>query len=80
MRPTLLLEGVEFLRAAARAGRCACIAASSVRSWPYQRNTRERMRNSYSGGTMRDSGSRMAMMMPSASHMRSTRLASQNGR
>ena len=37
------------------------------------------MRNWYSGGTMRDSGSSTASRIPSASHMRSTRFASQNG-
>jgi hypothetical protein len=41
---------------------------------------RERTRNSYSGGTTRDSGIRMATIDSITTHMRSTRLAIQNGR
>ena len=36
--------------------------------------------NGVGGGTIRDSGIRMAMIDTSATHMRSTRLAAQNGR
>lgn len=51
-----------------------------ARRRPYQRKMRERTRNWYSGGTTRDRGSRAASKIPSTSHIRSIRLASQNGR
>jgi hypothetical protein len=76
-----LLQPVEFaLQSSRGGGGCDDMRCSMSRSCAYQRNTRERTRNSYSGGTMRDSGSMTAMMMPSTSHMRSMRLASQNFR
>jgi len=55
-------------------------ACSTARSWPYQRYTRERMRHTYSGGTIFDNGMISAASATTTTHNRSNRFASQNDR
>src|SRR5258708_26904401 len=54
--------------------------ASISRKRLYQRNTRERIRNLYSGGIKRTSGISTTMIDASATHMPSITLANQKGR